>query len=248
MARVNLSERRHTAPASVPAPLAGRIERRPRRSLMLGGSALGVAAAAAAVFLLSAGGVPTAAQAFPLLKKPASPLGAHPGLAKRLHPASNAGIPAFESIHAFAGAGYSGGLSQVNVGGVSMICLAFTNAGGNSGRVGCSATRQAERDGITLTDGVRFVVLVPAGGSVEIATGGHSTAVPVDGSGIASGTVERPAILTVRVGGSITTTNLPDASRTPDRRQSQLGRYPSPLTGGSRTHRTNGISILVLAR
>jgi hypothetical protein len=208
------AQRHYQAPQSTPTRLAGRLERRRLRSLILGGSACGLAAVAA-VLLFSPGGAPTAAQAFPLLKTPASPLSSHAALAKQLQGASAAGIPSFQSIHAFSGAGYSGGVSQVNVAGVSMICLAVATTGGTSGRVGCTATSEAERHGITLTDGGRFVVLVPAGGRVDLATNGGSRAVAVDGSGIASGAVDRAATLTVHSGGSTMTTQLPGGEPIP---------------------------------
>ena len=224
-ALVAAAKRHHQVAEPTPACVAPRTERRSLRPAVLVGSACGLAAAVVAALLFSAGSAITAAQAFPLLKKPTSRLSAHPALAERLHAASGAGVPAFQSIHSFTGAGYTGGLSEVNLGGMSMLCLAFTSSGGTSGRVGCSATAQAERDGITLTDGERFVVLVPTGGSVEETTGGHSSPVAVDGSGIASGSVGAPATLTVRVDGSTTTT--------------QLRGWP---------HSTNGISIFVRAR
>jgi hypothetical protein len=207
-ALVAAAERHYQVAESTPTFVARRIERRSLRPVALAGSACGVAATVAAALLFSTGSAVTAAQAFPLLKKPASPLSAHPALAKRLDAESGNGVPAFQTIHAFSGVGYSGYLSQVSLGGMNMLCLGFATTGGTSGRGGCSATAQAERHGITLTDGGRFVVLVPTGGSVTLATGGHSTAVAIDGSGIASGTVGAPATLTVSVGGTTTTTPL----------------------------------------
>jgi hypothetical protein len=217
-ALVAAAQHHYQAPESTPVRLAGGIERRPLGSLALGAAACGLAAVAAAL-LVSAGGAATAAQAFPLLKTPASPLSAHPALAKQLRGASAAGIPSFRSVHTFSGAGYTGGVSQVKVGGTSMLCVAFASTGGTSARVGCSATSEAERQGITLTDGGRFVVLVPTGGSVDLVSNGRSTPLATDGSGIASGLVDHPASLTVHVGGATTTTQLPGAQRVPDRRQ-----------------------------
>jgi hypothetical protein len=208
-ALVAAADRHYQVAGSTPTRVHRRIGRRSPRPVVLVGSAGGLAAAVAAALLLSGGSAVTVAQAFPLLKKPASPLSAHPALAKRLHAASAGGVPAFQTIHAFSGVGYSGYLSQVNVGGMNMLCLGFATTDGASGRAGCSAPGQAERHGITLTDGGRFVVLVPTGGSVELTTDGNSTPVTVDSSGIASGSVGAPATLTVRVGGSTSTTRLP---------------------------------------
>jgi hypothetical protein len=177
--------------------------------LMRGASAAGLAATVAAALWFSAGGGPTAAQAFPILASPATEIGSHPSLAKALaHAVSADGLPTFRSIHAFSTPNFTGGVSQVTVGGAAMICVGFTNRDGSSARVGCSATANAEQQGIVLTDHGEFVVLVPAGGSVDLTTGGVTTAVPVDSDGVASGVVDQNATLTIHVGNSVTTQQL----------------------------------------
>jgi hypothetical protein len=190
-------------------PVPGLLRRRERlRPLALGGSASAFAAAVAALLTVTAGSAPTVAQAFPILATPARALSSQPALARELRAASAAGVPSFQSVHTFSGSGYSGGVSQVAIGGQSMVCVAFADAADSSGRAGCSATATAEQQGITLSDGGEFVVLVPTGGSVELTTSSGTTALAVDSGGIASGSVAGPATITVHVGSSATTTQL----------------------------------------
>ena len=68
--------------------------------------------------------------------------------------------------------------------------------------------RVGEEDRVGVEDGGEFVVLVPAGGSVDLTTNGTTTAVPIDDGGIATGPVDQAATLTVTVGSSVTTTQL----------------------------------------
>jgi hypothetical protein len=103
--------------------------------------------------------------------------------------------------------GYSGYVAQSTDG--SFICVGFTNADNASERVGCSTTAIAEQQGIVVTfGGEEFVALVPAGGSADLTTNGTTTAVPIDDGGIATGTVDQAATLTVTVGSSVTKTQL----------------------------------------
>jgi len=211
-ALVEAAHRHYQGTEPITARARSRSSSRPKLHslppLVRGGSAAGLAAAVAAALLFSAGGGPTAAQAFPILTSPATEISSHPALANAFHAASADGVPAFQSIHAFSTPNYTGGVSQVTVGGVSMICVGFTNRDGGSGRVGCSTTATAEQRGIVLTDDGEFVVLVPAGGSVDLTTGGVTTAVPVDSDGVASGVVDQNATLTIHVGNSVTTQQL----------------------------------------
>jgi hypothetical protein len=204
--------------SSARIPLRGRVRR--MRPLVLGGASGVLCAIVAAAVLLSAGGAPSAADAFPILKTPATPLAGHPLLA-RLRALSAAGTStAFQTVHAYSVPNFTGVVLQSSDG--STLCMLASPPAGSSYFV-CVPTTQAEQTGLLLawtpTVGeAGFVALVPTRGSVTLTTNGTTTAVPVDANGIASGTVGTTATVSVQVGTSTATRQLTPNTATPSGR------------------------------
>jgi hypothetical protein len=194
-----------------------------RRPAVFGGAASAIAAATLAIVLLSAGGAPSVAQAFPILASTQTEVahaggGIHggPGIAWALLtgalPAEYGRSGSSDNVqisHQFAAGSDTGYVLQTTYG--SWICVtANANAGPGPAVVGCSTTTDAEKQGIVVVfrNGEGFIALVPTGGSVSLTTNGTTTSVPVDSDGIATDSVRQNATLSVQVGGSVYTQQL----------------------------------------
>ncbi len=190
------------------ADVGPRLLSRARRPLMLGSaSSLLAAAAAFAIVLLSAGGAPSAAQAFPILRT------ATVDLHTRIVAPQGLLEPALRSAHAFSEAYGTGYVVETRDGGT--ICMLIpspsssptglaTPLGPAIPLLACASTRSLAQHGALFTIHERagssdaFVALVPTGGRLSVTANGASAAVPVH-NGIATGVVRRTETLSLRV-------------------------------------------------
>ena len=224
-------ERVRVAPAR-----ASRRVAQPR--LVRGGVALAGTAGAAAVGLLvlSAGTVTPAAEAFPILRGPATDISrlVHVHAAADGAPGALAGfstpgsfLTALQDAHSFAipdvavDTGY-----VVESPDGSTLCLTLARQVQTTtpplgdvtlGLVSCSATSETEQDGFVTSvpsDGENvFAAIVPAGATVSLTDDGTTTPVSVD-DGIATGVVPDTATLTIDVAGTSTSYSIPTAPST----------------------------------
>jgi hypothetical protein len=189
-----------------------------RRPLMLGSaSSLLAAGAALAIGVFSAGGSPSAAQAFPILRTatvdPHTPIVAPPGfLGSDLR-----------SAHAFTEPYGTGYVVETRDG--ATICMLIppqsaSLAGPAIPLLGCASTRSLEEQGALFTIRERagspdaFVALVPTGGRLTVTANGTTAAVPVH-DGIATGVVRRAETLSLRVARIVATEQVaPDSPTT----------------------------------
>jgi hypothetical protein len=190
---------------------------RPRRPLMLGSaSSLLAAGAALAIVVFSAGGSPSAAQAFPILKTatvdPHTRIVAPPGFVGS----------DLRSAHAFSEPYGTGYVVETRDGGT--ICMLIPSPssslrGSAIPLLACASTRSLEQQGALFTIHERagspdaFVALVPMGGRLTVTANGTTAAVPVH-DGVATGVVRRAETLSLRVARVVATEQVAPGSPT----------------------------------
>jgi hypothetical protein len=199
-----------------------------RSGVVLAGTA---GATAAGVLVLSAGTVTPPAEAFPILRGPATDISrlVHVHAAADDAPGGLAGfstpgafIAALREAHPFAitaVAGETGYVVESPDG--STLCLTLARQVQTTtpplgditlGLVGCSATSDAEQDGFAMTapsDGENvFAAIVPVGATVSLTDDGATTPISVN-DGIATGVVPDTATLTIDVAGTSTSYAIP---------------------------------------
>ncbi len=221
-------ERVRVAPARAPRRVAQ--PRLVRGSVALAGTA---GAAAVGVLVLSAGTVAPAAQAFPILRGPATDISrlVHIHAAAEGAPGALAGfstpgsfLAALHDAHSFAIpnlAGDTGYVVESPDG--STLCLTLARQVQTTtpplgdvtlGLVGCAATSEAEQHGFVMSvpsdrENV-FAAIVPSGATVALNDDGTTTPVSAD-AGIATGVVPDTATLTIDVAGTSTSYSIPTA-------------------------------------
>jgi hypothetical protein len=181
------------------------------RPLMLGGATGTLGAATLAIVLLSAGGAPTAAQAFPILRTTTVELRTHA-----------VGAPgeivawALRSAHPFSepyGTGYVVERPQGNTMCLFVPSPSSTPAGPSTALFACGSTQSLEQQGTAfVVNGPAgspdaFVALVPTGGALTVTADGATTAVSAH-DGIATGLISQSEALTLHVGDSTTTEHV----------------------------------------
>jgi hypothetical protein len=189
---------------------------RVHRPLMLGSaSSLLAAAATLAVVLLPAGGSPSAAQAFPILRTATVDLHTRLVAPQGLFLGS-----ALASAHAFSEPYGTGYVVDTRDGGT--ICMLIPSpssapTGSAIPLLACASTRSLEQQGALFTihenagSPDAFVALVPRGGRLTVTANGTTSAVPVQ-NGIATGVVRRTETLSLRVARIIATEEVaPDS-------------------------------------
>jgi hypothetical protein len=177
---------------------------RPVPSVAVLGSMIGAAATVAAL-LLTAAAAPSAAQAFPILAKPANDV--------------RAGRRVLRHAHEFSEASGTGYVLETHNG--DTLCVDSYPPPGllpqspDAHASACGSTALAEQRGIlesvywdALPNQYRFVALVPVGGSVDLTIDGTTTPIPVTGDGIATGVVNQDATVALHVGETTTTEPL----------------------------------------
>jgi len=209
-------------------------QRRPmraRRPLMLGSATGTLGAATLAIVLLSTGGAPSAAQAFPILSRPGTDINTIGDVRHALVswlPSAAALFQALDSAHPFsipAGSGDTGVGYLLESPDGSSLCLVLREfgAGGQPGAVVhaafgpvvCASTADAEQTGLVAvggaaayqTNGNVFAALVPTGATVDLTANGTTTPVSVT-NGIATGIAASEATLSITVAGTTQTTQL----------------------------------------
>jgi hypothetical protein len=222
-------ERVRVAPARAP-------RRRAQPRLVGGGVALAGTAGAAAVgvLVLSAGTGTPPAEAFPILRGPATDISrlvhvhaaTDPGLGGLAGFSTPAFVAALQDAHSFAVpdvAGESGYV--VESPDASTLCLMLARQVQTTtpplgeitlGPVACSATSAAEQDGFATSaqsggENV-FAAIVPAGATVSLTDDRTTTAVSVS-DGIATGAVTDMATLTIDVAGTSTSYSIPTTAQ-----------------------------------
>jgi hypothetical protein len=221
-------ERVRVAPAG-----ASRRVAQPR--LVRGGVALAGTAGVAAVgvLVLSAGTVTPAAEAFPILRGPATDISrlVHVHAATDGAPGASAGfstpgsfLSALEDAHAFVVPNVSGlekGYVVESPDGQT-LCLTiarqlnYTGPLGTitSGTVDCDPASTAEQSGFVTSvpagSDNAFAAIVPAGATASLTEDGATTPVSVD-DGITTGVVPDTATLTIEVAGTSTSYTIPTA-------------------------------------
>ena len=165
----------------------------------------GAAAAIVAALMLTAGAVPSAAQAFPILAKPASDI--------------RVGLRVLRHAREFAEATGTGYVLETSNG--DTLCVDSYPPPGllpqspNAYDTMCVPTAYAEQHGIlesvywpALPGDYRFVALVPVGGSADLTIGGATTTIPVAADGIATGVVTQDATVSLHIAGVTHTQQL----------------------------------------
>jgi hypothetical protein len=175
---------------------------RARRPLMLGSaSSLLAVAVALAIVSLSAGGSPSAAQAFPILRT------ARVDLPTRIVAPQGPVGSVLRSGHAFSEPYGTGYVVETRDG--DTICVLVPSPGSSTTGLAipllaCASTPPLEEQGALFTIRERagspdaFVALVPKGGRLTVTATGTTAAVPVH-DGIATGLVRGTETLTLRV-------------------------------------------------
>jgi hypothetical protein len=218
------------APARAPRRIA-----QPR--LVRGGVALAGTAGAAAVgvLVLSAGTVTPAAEAFPILRAPTTDISrlVHIRAAADGAPGALAGwfatpgsfLAALQDAHSFAIPDVAGDTGYVVASpDGSTLCLTLARQVQTTtpplgdvtlGLVSCSATSEAEQDGLVMSlpyDGENvFAAIVPSGATVALTDDATTTPVSVD-DGIATGVASDTATVTIDVAGTSTSHSIPTAT------------------------------------
>lgn len=189
---------------------------RARRPLMLGSASGVLAVATLAIVLLSIGGSPSAAQAFPILRT------ATVDIHVRVVAPRGIAASAFGRAHAFSQPYGTGYVLETADG--REICLLIPPLGSSLGGpsiplLACLSARSLEQQGALFTIHERagspdaFVALVPTGGSLTVTANGTTVALPSD-DGIARGVVHRAETLSLKVGTSSTTEQVAPRSPT----------------------------------
>ena len=169
----------------------------------------GAAAAIVAALLLTAGAVPSAAQAFPILARPA--------------PDVRIGLQTLHHAHPFAESDGTGYVVESSDG--STLCVdsypppSLLPASTTLHDTVCETGIYAQEHGILesvywpgLPGDYRYVALVPVGGSVDLTINGVTAPVAVGPDGIATGLVNQDASVSLHVAGVTNTESLgPDA-------------------------------------
>ena len=159
----------------------------------------------------------------------------------RLHALSAAGTgTALQIVHAYSAPNFHGVVMQSSDG--DTLCLLASPPAGSS-YFACVPTARAEHNGVLLAwtpiaGQAAFVALVPTGGSATLTTNGTATTVPVDANGIASGTVDANATVSVQVGASTVTGQLTPSVPAPvrgpgDANGSTAATGPTATTGAT---------------
>jgi hypothetical protein len=197
----------HAQPQQQKRPL------RLRRPVLVGGAASAVAATLAAV-LLSAGGAPSVAQAFPILASPTVDLSHRVAVERSLirrGMAPSVAAASLKRAHEFTTAAGNGFTFETSDG--AQICLiTYPPSGFLSGQPaahngGCDAMATAEQAGMITAAAwgngseqlQTYEALVPTGGTFDVTTDGTTTAVPVPADGIVTGVVQQGTTVSVSI-------------------------------------------------
>ncbi|HUY58502.1 MAG TPA: hypothetical protein VMV16_02215 [Solirubrobacteraceae bacterium] len=190
--------------------------RRPLRlshPAVVGGAASALAATLAAA-LLSAGGAPSVAQAFPILASPAVDLSHRVAVERSLirhGMAPSVAAASLKHAHEFTTAAGNGFTFEASNG--AQICLiTYPPSGFFAGQPdahngGCDSTATAEQNGMITAAAwgnsseqlQTYEALVPTGGTLEVTTDGTTSAVPVPADGIVTGVVQQGTAVSVSI-------------------------------------------------
>jgi hypothetical protein len=195
-----------------------------RRPAVVGGAASALVATLAAV-LLSAGGAPSVAQAFPILASPTVDLSHRVAVERSLirrGMAPSVAAASLKRAHEFTTAAGSGFTFETSNG--AQICLityppsGFLEGQPDAHNGGCDSTATAEQDGMITAAAwgngseqlQTYEALVPTGGTFEVTTDGTTAPVPVPADGIVTGVVQQGTAVSVSisVNGSTTTQQI----------------------------------------
>jgi hypothetical protein len=198
------------------------------RPFILGSATATLAAAGVVIVLVSAGSTPTAAQAFPILAKKATPSG-------------------FGAGYAFPEPYGTGYVVQDSDGSTLCVVVPPPSSAPTSSLFACAATESLEQQGgVILFSGPTgspnaYLALVPTGGSLTVTANGTSTAQPVV-DGLATGTISQSEALTVQVADQTTVEQVapdtPTAQFTPVPADATVFRYVA--VGGNSAVALNG--------
>ena len=186
---------------------------RPRRPALVGGAASALAATVAAV-LLSAGGAPSVAQAFPILAGPTVDMSRRMVVERSLvrrGMAPSVAAASLKHAHEFTTAAGNGFTFETSDG--AQICLVtypppgFLAGQQDAHNGGCDPTATAEQRGMITAAAwgngseqlQTYEALVPAGGTFNVTTNGATSAVPVPADGIVTGVVQEGTTVSVSI-------------------------------------------------